>query len=68
MSLIATTPAPPYYAVIFTARRTAIDDGYGATVDRMHALAQAPPGFLSLIAAQSMEELAELLGGIVQDL
>lgn len=29
MSDFATTPKPPYYAVIFTSLRTDIDDDYG---------------------------------------
>lgn len=29
MSTLARTPAPPYYAVIFTSQRTAGDRGYG---------------------------------------
>ena len=49
--IIATTPTPPYYAVIFTAQRTATDDGYGATADRMRALAQVQPGFLGIESA-----------------
>ena len=44
----AATPKPPYYAVIFTARRTEGDNGYGATADRMRVLAQAQPGYLGV--------------------
>jgi len=44
----ARTPAPPYYAVIFTSTRTAVDDGYGAVADRMVELAQQQPGFLGV--------------------
>jgi heme-degrading monooxygenase HmoA len=43
---IATTPPPPYYAVIFTSVRTAVSDGYGDTADRMVALAMQQPGYL----------------------
>ncbi len=39
---------PPYYAVIFTAQRTAGDCGYGAMAERMAALAQQQPGFLGM--------------------
>ncbi len=39
-------PPPPYYAVIFTSQRTAVDGGYGDTADRMVALAAAQPGYL----------------------
>jgi heme-degrading monooxygenase HmoA len=44
----ATTPEPPYYAVIFTSRRTDVDDGYGAMGDRMIELAAQQPGFLGI--------------------
>jgi heme-degrading monooxygenase HmoA len=42
----ARTPAPPYFAVIFTSRRTAVDDGYDAMADRMVELASRQRGFL----------------------
>ena len=44
----ASTPEPPYYAVIFSSRRTAVDEGYGAVADRMVELAARQPGFLGL--------------------
>ena len=55
MSAIATTPKPPYYAVIFTSLRTEGDQGYAEMADRMVALAQTQPGFLGLESAR--EEL-----------
>jgi heme-degrading monooxygenase HmoA len=48
MNPIAKTPEPPYYAVIFTSRRSATDDGYGAMSERMVELAAQQPGFLGL--------------------
>lgn len=42
----ATTPEPPYYAVIFSSQRTAGDDGYGQMAERMMELAAEQPGFL----------------------
>jgi heme-degrading monooxygenase HmoA len=42
----ASTPPPPYYAVIFTSQRTGNDDGYDATAQAMFALAAAQPGYL----------------------
>ncbi|MBI4755628.1 MAG: antibiotic biosynthesis monooxygenase [Betaproteobacteria bacterium] len=48
MSDIATTPEPPYYAVIFTSLRTEGDLGYAGTARRMVELAQAQPGFLGM--------------------
>lgn len=44
----ATTPKPPYYAVIFTSQRTSVDDGYGAVADRMQELAAQQPGYLGV--------------------
>lgn len=44
--MIAKTPKPPYYAVIFTSLRTTIDDGYGNMADRMGELAMQQPGYL----------------------
>jgi hypothetical protein len=35
---IAETPAPPYYAVIFTSQRTDVDQGYDQMAQRMIAL------------------------------
>lgn len=45
MSLIANTPKPPYYAVIFTSHRTEGDSGYGRMADRMVELASKQPVF-----------------------
>ena len=47
-SPIVATPQPPYYAVIFTSRRTAGDHGYGKTADHMVELAAQQPGFLGI--------------------
>ncbi|MBA4113269.1 MAG: antibiotic biosynthesis monooxygenase [Verminephrobacter sp.] len=44
----ANTPAPPYYAVIFTNLRTEGDQGYGAMAERMVELAAQQPGFLGV--------------------
>ena len=50
-------PAPPYYAVIFTSQRTAGDDGYGATADRMVELAAQQPGYLGVESARGDDGL-----------
>ncbi|TFY84190.1 antibiotic biosynthesis monooxygenase [Pseudomonas kairouanensis] len=50
--MIARTPAPPYYAVIFTSLRTEGDHGYGEAAGRMLALAHAQPGFLGVESAR----------------
>lgn len=44
--MIAKTPAPPYYAFIFSSVRTAVDDGYAEMAGRMLELAQQQDGFL----------------------
>jgi len=51
--MIAKTPTPPYYAVIFTSLRTEVDEGYGDMADRMVELAAAQPGFLGVESARS---------------
>lgn len=55
--MIAPTPQPPYYAVIFTSVRAdakhAGDDGYGATAARMVELAAQQPGFLGVESARA---------------
>lgn len=51
--MIAKTPPPPYYAVIFTSFRTDVDAGYGDTADRMVELATGQPGFLGVESARS---------------
>lgn len=49
---IAATPQPPYYAVIFTSLRTAGDNDYEQTAQRMVQLASAQPGFLGVESAR----------------
>ena len=44
----ASTPRPPYYAVIFTAQRTEGDNGYDAMAQRMDELAAQQPGYLGI--------------------
>jgi heme-degrading monooxygenase HmoA len=51
----ATTPAPPYYAVIFTTRRTEGDHGYAAMADAMDALAAKQPGYLGIESTRNSE-------------
>ncbi|WP_421260311.1 antibiotic biosynthesis monooxygenase family protein [Aeromonas sp. 600774] len=50
--MIANTPEPPYYAVIFTSLRTDKDAGYGAMAERMVELAQRQSGFLGMESAR----------------
>ncbi len=49
----ATTPEPPYYAVIFSSVRTAKTDGYDETAEAMVALAAMQPGYLGIESAHS---------------
>lgn len=51
----ASTPPPPYVAVIFSSLRTAGDQGYGAMADRMVALAARQPGFLGVESARDQD-------------
>lgn len=44
----ANTPAPPYFAVIFTSRRARGEDGYSVMAERMLELASQQPGFLGV--------------------
>jgi heme-degrading monooxygenase HmoA len=55
---IARTPAPPYYAVIFTSRRTR-DDGraYGALAQRMVDLGSRYDGFLGIESVRDADGL-----------
>lgn len=51
--MLATTPDPPYTAVIFTAMRTEGDNGYAAMAARMDALASEQPGYLGIESVRS---------------
>lgn len=53
----ASLPAPPYYAVVFTAVRTAGDNGYGETAERLMKLAADQPGFLGVDSARGANGL-----------
>jgi heme-degrading monooxygenase HmoA len=47
--VLAATPEPPYWAVIFTSVRNATEeDGYDVLADRMAELAAQQPGYLGL--------------------
>lgn len=54
-SEFATTPEPPYYAVIFSSRRTDGDGGYGQTAERMLELAAGQPGFIGVESVRSSD-------------
>lgn len=48
---LATTPEPPYVAVIFTSLRTEDDNGYEVMSRRMNDLVGHQPGFLGVDSA-----------------
>ena len=50
--MIAKTPPPPYYAVIFTNIKNNNDEGYAQTAAKMVELAQLQPGFLGIESAR----------------
>lgn len=50
--MIANTPKPPYYAVIFTTLRTSVDDGYEETAIKMEELAKLQEGYLGIESAR----------------
>jgi len=62
MNTIATTPSPPYYAVIFTSQRTPGDDGYQQMARRMLELAATQPGFLGVESARDSSGDWDALG------
>ena len=57
MSLLASTPKPPYVAVIFTSLRTPVDEGYAVTSDEMVAMAAKQPGYLGMESARGADGL-----------
>lgn len=50
--MIAKTPQPPYYAVIFTSTRTDVKEDYSEMAKRMLDLAIVQPGFLGFESAR----------------
>lgn len=55
--MIASTPQPPYYAVIFTSLRSETEADYAATAERMLELARDQPGFLGVESARGADGL-----------
>ena len=56
-AILARTPAPPYYAVIFTSKRSAGDRGYAAMAERMVDLGSRYDGFLGLESVRGADGL-----------
>ncbi len=53
----AKTPKPPYYAVIFSSRRTGKDNqGYAEMAARMDELAATMPGYLGIESIRSADD------------
>ena len=52
LSEVASTPKPPYYAVIFTSYRNDGDNGYSEMSDKMASLASQQSGFLGVESAR----------------
>ncbi len=50
--MIAKTPQPPYYAVIFSTLRTEVDERYEETALRMEELAKLQKGYLGIESAR----------------
>ncbi|KAB0498944.1 antibiotic biosynthesis monooxygenase family protein [Pseudomonas vancouverensis] len=55
--MIADTPSPPYFAVIFTSLRTEGDQGYAEAAARMLELVREQPGFLGVESARGEDGL-----------
>lgn len=53
MSHFASTPKPPYYAVIFTSILNSPADGYEDMAEKMVDLAAKQPGFLGVESARN---------------
>lgn len=51
--MIANTPNPPYYAVIFSSTNTKSLEDYAETADRMVELASRQEGFLGVESARN---------------
>jgi len=52
--MIANTPKPPYYAVIFTSVRTEGNNNYDITSKKMFDLAHQQKGFLGIESARDV--------------
>lgn len=53
MNNIASTPEPPYFAVIFSSLLKDGENGYADSVQRILKIAQQQPGFLGYESARS---------------
>ncbi|MDO9274774.1 MAG: antibiotic biosynthesis monooxygenase [Lutibacter sp.] len=53
MTMIAKTPKPPYYAVVFTSIRTEGELEYAEMADKMIEMAEKQEGFLGVESARN---------------
>ena len=60
--MIAKTPSPPYYAVIFTSTITSENQDYAAMADAMVKLAQRQDGFLGIESENAQHSIAQEKG------
>lgn len=51
--MIANTPKPPYYAVIFTTLKTEVEEGYLEMAEKMEKLAEQQEGYLGIESARN---------------
>lgn len=51
--MIASTPKPPYYAVIFSSILSNHTEGYGSMADQMETLVKKQPGYLGHESARN---------------
>lgn len=51
--MFANTPAPPYYAVIFTSVLSTGDDGYNDMSDKIEELVRKQPGYIGMESARN---------------
>ena len=51
--MIAKTPQPPYYAVVFTSIQSSVGEGYSDMADKMLNLAKQQKGFLGVESARN---------------
>lgn len=55
--VVARTPSPPYYAVIFTSKRTDGDNGYTAFAEEVLKLAEQQSGFLGAESVRDQDQV-----------
>lgn len=61
MSQISSTPKPPYYAAIFTYKRTSVDNGYDEMEKKTAEIVSKQKGFLGAESARSEDGFGVLI-------